>query len=148
MRRKNINLKFPRFLIWFGIGILFSFITSLVLISFYTGVNVDNEQLLTIYFYLSLVVGLVFAMSSKGKAAFGHLPFLGGWFLFLWAGLLLWGNVELTTFEKDVWWEIPEFEVKKWLALATFIGLGFGLWGTKILWGILPFARPFGKGGR
>lgn len=130
--------------IWFGIGFAFTFITSLVLLSEYVKIDLNTDLVLA-YAGISLIVGLIFAGSSRGKTHFGHFPFLLGLVLSFWAGLALFGNFELPTLKKSIWWIIEDPTVKKNLAIIWFVGVGFLVVGMKWIGGNLFFFRPFGR---
>lgn len=129
---------------WFVIGFLFTFIVSLGLLSSYVGIEIDSQVILW-YGIISLLVGLIFAGSAKGKTHFGHFPFLLGLLIASWAGLALFGNLELTSLKKPLWWVIEDKSISRNLAIIWFIGVSMLVVGAKWIGGNLFFLRPFGK---
>lgn len=136
-----------RTLTWFLIGFFFTFIISLFLLTSYVGLELSTD-VIVIYAGVSLFVGVVFVGSKRHKVHFGHLPFLLGLLLFFWAGTALFGNLELTTLKKSLWWVISDVTIKRNLAIVTFAGVLFLVAGLKLIGGNLFFLRPFGSRGR
>jgi len=132
-------------LIWFAIGFFLTLGVSLYLISSYVGLDLTQDVVLP-YALISLIVGLIFAGSARGKTHFGHLPFLLGLVLSFWAGTALFGNLELTSLKKPLWWIIEDPSVKRNLAIVWFAGTILFFAGIKLSAGNLYFWRPFGKG--
>lgn len=129
---------------WFLIGFGFTFAVSMVMLSEYVHLELTSDVILS-YAGISALVGLIFAGSSKGKTHFGHFPFLLGLVLSFWAGLALFGNFELPTLKKTLWWTIEDPAVKRNLAIVWFAGVGLFIMGVKWIGGNLFFLRPFGS---
>lgn len=138
-------MRGQRPLIWFTIGFLFTLITSLILFSTYVKIEINGDVLLS-YTLVSLLVGVIFVGSHRGKTHFGHLPFLLGMVLSFWAGLALFGNLELPTLKKTLWWIIEDPIVKRNLAIVWFAGVFLFVLGLKWIGKNLFFMRFFSKG--
>lgn len=137
--------KLSKTIIWFLIGFFFTFILSAFLLSSYVGIAFEGG-VITAYAVISLLIGLIFAGSSKGKTHFGHFPFLLGLVLSFWAGTALYGNLELTSLKKPLWWIIEDVTVKRNLAIVWFAGVIFVIAGLKLIGKNIFFLRPFGRG--
>ena len=129
---------------WFLIGFGFTFAVSIILLSEYVHLELNQDVILS-YAGISALVGLIFAGSSKGKTHFGHFPFLLGLVLSFWAGLALFGNFELPTLHKSLWWVIQDVTVKRNLAIVWFAGVGLFIFGVRMIGHNLFFLRPFGS---
>lgn len=136
-------MKLTKTLKWFIVGFVFTFAVSMILLSEYVHIEI-NLEVIGLYAIISLLVGGIFAGSSKGKTHFGHFPFLLGLVLSFWAGLALFGNFELPTMNKTLWWIIEDITVKRNLAIVWFAGVGLFVMGLRWIGGNLFFLRPFG----
>lgn len=134
-------------LTWFLIGFLFTFILSIVLLHEYVHLELTGDILLA-YAGISILVGLIFTGSHRGKTHFGHLPFLIGLILSFWAGLALFGNFELPTLKKTLWWVIEDVTVKRNLAIVWFTGVFLFVVGVRMIGQNIFFLRPFGRSRR
>lgn len=137
-------MKGMRPLIWFSVGFLFTFILSIYLLTQYVNISINGDVLLA-YAGISVLVGLIFLGSHRGKTHFGHFPFLLGLVLSFWAGLALFGNFELPTLHKTLWWTIGDITVKRNLAIVWFVGVGLFVMGLRWIGSNLFFMRFIGK---